>query len=227
MDLNNYLLKMKKIKKYITDFYYLSIKKDIHKVNLHEWFSNDGDNTLLVEHDLNNESIVIECGGYLGHWTDQINRMYEPKIYVYEPVKNYFDTLQNRFKDIKNVNIYNLGLSSRTFESKIYLNNDGSSVLRKSSNCEIIKLIDIVDILSLKEFQKIDLIQINIEGSEYDLIERIIDYGLIRNIKKIQVQFHNFVDNAENRRKIIQTRLKNTHKLIWDYPFIWELWEII
>ena len=40
----------------------------------------------------------------------------------------------------------------------------------------------------------------NIEGSEYRLLNDIINTGYINNVKHLQVQFHNFVDGSEKRR---------------------------
>ena len=70
----------------------------------------------------------------------------------------------------------------------------------------------------------IDLMKINIEGAEYDLLEHLIENKFVENIKDIQVQFHDFVPNAEARMKNIQAGLSKTHYLTYQYPFVWENW---
>lgn len=49
---------------------------------------------------------------------------------------------------------------------------------------------------------------------------------IIKNIKNLQIQFHNFVDSAEEKREAIRKQLSLTHKLTYDYYFIWENWEL-
>jgi len=68
--------------------------------------------------------------------------------------------------------------------------------------------------------------KINIEGSEYDLLEHLLETNYVKIIKNIQVQFHDFVPNAEKRMKRIQEKLQKTHYLTYQYPFVWENWRI-
>ena len=83
----------------------------------------------------------------------------------------------------------------------------------------------------LKEFfdeekiEEIDLLYLNIEGSEYKLLDQLIESGLINKIKHLQVQFHNYIDDASNKRKLIRKHLDKTHKCIFNFPFIWERWD--
>jgi hypothetical protein len=71
----------------------------------------------------------------------------------------------------------------------------------------------------------IDLLKINIEGGEYELLEHIIEKTLQNKIRNIQVQFHTWIENCEDRRKNIQDILRKTHKLTYNYDFVWENWE--
>ena len=67
--------------------------------------------------------------------------------------------------------------------------------------------------------------KINIEGGEYDLLEHFLESGFIKNINNIQIQFHDFIPNAEERMKKIQYELEKTHSLTYQYPFVWENWQ--
>lgn len=68
--------------------------------------------------------------------------------------------------------------------------------------------------------------KINIEGGEYQVIPALIDSGFIKNIRDIQVQFHDFIENAMAQRSEIRNRLKETHYLTYDYLFVWENWRL-
>jgi len=77
-----------------------------------------------------------------------------------------------------------------------------------------------------EDLEVIDLVKMNIEGSEYELLDEIIDSGCIGKIKHLQIQFHNFVEDAPRKRKEIRNKLKMTHVNKFNYPFIWERWDI-
>jgi hypothetical protein len=74
--------------------------------------------------------------------------------------------------------------------------------------------------------QSIDLLNINIEGAEYDLLNYLTKTPIIYNIKNIQIQFHDFIENAEVKRNIIHAKLNNTHKMTYNYDFVWENWKL-
>jgi hypothetical protein len=46
----------------------------------------------------------------------------------------------------------------------------------------------------------------------------------VRQIENIQVQFHDFVPDAEGRMQRIQEKLAQTHELTYQYLFVWENW---
>ena len=68
--------------------------------------------------------------------------------------------------------------------------------------------------------------KINIEGGEYDLLEHLIETGFVKNIFDLQIQFHDFIPNARGRMENIQKKLKKTHKLSYQYEFVWESWKL-
>ena len=71
----------------------------------------------------------------------------------------------------------------------------------------------------------VDLIQINIEGDEYPLLEYMITNNLLKHFNNIQVQFHLGIEGAEERRDLIRKSfIDNGFKVKFDYPFVWESW---
>ena len=65
-------------------------------------------------------------------------------------------------------------------------------------------------------------VSINIEGGEYTLLEQIINSGLINQINNLQIQFHDFFPDSQNKRKEIINKLFRTHETIFSFPFVWE-----
>ncbi len=73
---------------------------------------------------------------------------------------------------------------------------------------------------------QVALLKINIEGGEYDLLERLLETGLVGQFQHLQVQFHRFVPDAEKRRDFIRTGLAHSHEERWCYPWVWESWTL-
>ena len=193
------------------------------------WFSDDGDKTRLLKYNLNNKSVVFDCGGYLGEWSDNIFDLYGCKIHIFEPLKEYQGYIKQRLGNNSNVTIHNYGIASEDRDAKIYKQSDGSSeflIQDTTGGYEIAKLKRISDIID----DKVDLIKMNIEGAEYEVIIDLINSGKIKLISNLLVQFHSENDGIENAteiRKNIHNSLSKTHKLSWNYEFCWESWEIL
>ena len=109
---------------------------------------------------------------------------------------------------------------------EINLDEDGSSVHKAGSKSQTIQLRSVVDFINLNKIEQIELLKINIEGGEYEVLPALIESGLIDRIKNLQIQFHDFIPNAVQKRDAIRNDLSKTHKLTYDYYFVWENWEI-
>lgn len=189
-------------------------------------FKNGNGELLRLQYDLNDNSIVIDCGGYKGQWASDIYAMYNCTIHIFEPVKEFADKTKKRFLKNNKIFVHKIGLSNINKKEKICLNNDSTSLFKKDGEYQEIQLVKISEFFKKNNINIIDLIKINIEGGEYDLLNDLIEANLIKNIKNIQVQFHNFVPEAEKRMKKIQEILKSTHHITYQYPFVWENWEL-
>ena len=68
--------------------------------------------------------------------------------------------------------------------------------------------------------------KINIEGSEYDLMESLILKKNHLLVDNFQIHFHDFViENAKERMKNIQLDLSKSHTTTYKYEFVWENWK--
>jgi hypothetical protein len=124
------------------------------------------------------------------------------------------------------VQVFPCGLSKSNETTQLSIADNSSSIFGKSENMVNIKLVDAAEFLQQNNISRIDLMKINIEGGEYDFLEHLITTGEIIKIKNIQVQFHDFVPDAEQRMKAIQHNLEKTHELTYQYEFVWENWKL-
>lgn len=190
------------------------------------WFENDGDQKHLLNHKLNSNSIVIDAGGFIGDFAFDISSKFGSKVFVFEPIDSYFESIVQRFNSRSNVKVFNFGISSCDKELEITINGDASSF---HSSCvdkpkKICKIRDVDNVLTELGIKNIDLFKINIEGDEFELIEKLISTDVINNINFLQVQFHDFIPDSEKRRDEIRSMLKTTHNCDFEYKFVWEGW---
>jgi FkbM family methyltransferase len=193
---------------------------------LARWFADSGDRTLRLDYDLDGNSLVFDLGGYVGQWTSDIYSMYRCTIHVFEPVAEYAEGIRRRFSRNADIHLHQFGLAGCSQIASIGLDRDGSSILKPGRMVEEIELVRASDFLEQNAIGQIDLMKINIEGAEYDLLEHLIQFGVVLRIKNIQVQFHDFVPDAERRMRRIQADLARTHELTYQYPFVWENWRL-
>lgn len=193
---------------------------------VNQWFAANGDLTHRLNYPLNKDSIVFDLGGYVGDWSKRVWDKYNCNIFVFEPIPNLANNINQKFIGNEKIKVFNYGLSNETKKLKINFSNDGSSFNTKSNgqtiDCEVKS---IVEFIKENDFKKIDLIKINIEGDEFALLNTLLDNNMITLFDNIQVQFHSFIENANEMRNEIQNKLSKTHHLTYNYDFVWENWE--
>ena len=192
----------------------------------HMWALHNGDNTFALNYKLNDNSTIIDLGGFHGKWADMIISKYNPNIILVEPIPEFYKFLCNKFKNNPKISVLNYGISTTKHDGVLFLDGDATSKYIVNTRPVKIKFITIQDLLNEIGKTHIDLIQINIEGEEYPLLEKMVEDDSILNFDNIQIQYHIFVENAFERRLWIQERmLENFHKN-YDYSFIFEGWTL-
>lgn len=186
------------------------------------WYRKGGDNNLRINYRLSPSSVVYDVGGYHGDWAEDIHNKYGSTIEVFEPVERFVVLLKKKFAKNKKIRIHSFGLSNKNETATISLEEASSSLFKSVGASEEIKLVAAHTIIGMNE--KIDLMKMNIEAGEYALLDDLIKHDLIKNIQNIQIQFHVFIDNADERRKKLHAELSKTHELTYCYPYIWENW---
>ena len=187
------------------------------------WIRDNMENTARYNFpNLDSTSLVIDAGGYKGEWAQRIYNIYNCNIRIYEPVLNYATNIHQKFAANDKVSVYAYGLGGSTRKEMISTNGDSASIFGEAN--EEIEICDVFDEFYQNSIKKIDLMKINIEGAEYELLNRLIETGMIENIDVLQIQFHDFVEGAELKRNLIIDELRKTHECSWCYNFVWEEW---
>jgi FkbM family methyltransferase len=194
---------------------------------LRKWRADQGDIILRQEYPLTTSSVVLDLGGFKGQWASDIFSRYQSEIHIFEPVPDYSRFIKDRFQWNKKILVHNFGLGGKTRQEQISVNSDGSSIIRGSNDKVAIDIVDIKSWLESIQLKNIDLLKINIEGGEYELLERMIDQDMLPKVKDLQIQFHNFFPDAQFRMENIRLALSKTHSQTYCYDFVWENWQRI
>jgi FkbM family methyltransferase len=181
----------------------------------------------LHEHDLDSDSLVLDIGAFDGEYADRLFHRYHCKIQCYEPMPNHFRLLAQRFKLEPDVQLHQVGLSNRTYQTSMGLDGLGASEFGGSARRLQVQMQDVAEVFATIAGD-VDLLKINIEGGEYPLLERMLEKDLLRRCKKVMIQFHE-VEVSEipvsKLRQDIVAQIEKTHEPIFSFPFMWEGWQ--
>lgn len=168
---------------------------------LAEWQEKDMEH-LRYEYPLKPEDTVLDIGSYRREFADEIIRRYGCKV-------ECFDALDNR--------------AAWTHDGTIKMGGQYyyTSLFDQDSPQREFMCVDVAPFLQ----KEIALCKVNIEGGEYTLVPYIIEKGLMRNVRDLQVQFH-LIDGVDNEAayNAIAAELSKTHELTWRVLFVWENW---
>ena len=180
----------------------------------------------------NNPSILI-FGGYLGDTTQAwLTRFPDAEIDVFEPVSQFAHVLRCRFAS-GNVTVHENGLSKIQEKRIISLRGDASSTMIRSKRSGNLKsdteleatFLATSDVIHELPSQ-VHVIEINIEGGEYELIELLSEYLLLSRAANIFVQFHKIGPMTGQKMEAAVAVLNKSHDLVWEYPFVWSYWKL-
>lgn len=145
---------------------------------------------------LNKDSVVIDGGGYKGDWCEYILKTYNCKVYVFEPHPDNMEDIRTRLGKNDNAVLIQRALYGKDGTQKLMMtpNADGYSLYDRSKNRKIHGQIDVQTTTIhtfLEEFKvpKIDLIKLNVEGSEVDILMSL-DKTTASKVKRITFAAH-------------------------------------
>lgn len=195
------------------------------------------DNQLLIKDlALSADSLVMDVGGFDGDWTAAVREQFDSNVYVYEPMPTALGKLHSRFDADQKVTICPVGLAASSRSEELSLQGPGSSVISQDSrnssrgdNAPLktvaIQLQDTAEAFAELGDANVDLFKINIEGAEFEVLQRMLEFGLQNRCSVLMIQYHEFAPDAHKLRREINRELEKTHRDVWSYEFVWERWE--
>lgn len=177
--------------------------------------------------DLGPTAVVFDIGAFRGDGAAQIHRLYGSRVFAFEPNQIPYAALEKRFASDPNVVTLPYGLGPADAMMTMEVAGPASSVyggVDSPAGTSEVEIRDIDAVLQDLATDRVDLMKVNIEGAEYDLLDRVIATGRIEDVRYLLIQFHEWHHAAHLRRWKIRRKLAKTHDQVWNYPWIWELW---
>lgn len=181
---------------------------------------------ILTDVAIDSGSLVVDVGAFRGEWAEPIWEKYQPTIHCFEPAPTACERLAQKFAGNGNVHVHRFGLGGRDSIASLSLRGPGSSIYgapTQFGSVEV-RIRDVVDVLEELGIDEIDLLKVNIEGGEYDLLDRLEEAGWLPRIRLVLVQFHEWHPKAYRRRRKTRRALQRHHEEVWGYPWVWEYW---
>jgi FkbM family methyltransferase len=189
-----------------------------------QFYADGGDNRLRFDYDLSPDSLVLDLGGYEGQWASDLYARRRCRIEVFEPVQKFATAIAERFSHNPDIRVHALALGGSTRTETLSIAGASSSAYKSKAATEEVRFIDVAQWFAEQRLSDVRLMKINIEGGEYELLERMLECGLTARVADLQIQFHNFTPDAAERMAAIQRGLAKTHRPTYQYRFVWENW---
>lgn len=197
---------------------------DAHYYRVLEWYRQNGDQTYRLDYQLNESSIVVDAGGYQGDFAADIFEKYGCNIYVFEPITDNCNFIKNRFAGNKNIHVLPYALGDQSRQIRLEVSGDATSSYKAGDNVATAEEVDTSKILNEIGIRDIDLFKLNVEGAEYAIIDNLIATGWIKHIRNLQIQFHNFVEDADRMMLRARQKLSLSHHQTYAFRYVWENW---
>jgi FkbM family methyltransferase len=173
------------------------------------------------------DDVTIDAGGHAGDWTAQMVCRYGSKVLTFEPIREYCDQIRKRFGNNPRVKVFQAGLAGDNGEATFALDglSTGLFATRETNRSERVKLVDVREVFAEHGLTNVAVMKMNIEGGEYELLERMVEADLLRRVGCFLIQFHACAPDYATRHKRLQSELQKTHRLVFEYPHVWERWD--
>jgi len=180
--------------------------------------------------DLSPDSFVVDLGGYNGDWASLMFCRYACNIDIYEPHPALYNhALRPKFRHNPKVKLFNHGLAGKTDRMTLYGDGYVASLypMQNTVSYQIADFRKASDVFEERYSDKtVDVLKLNVEGAEYEILPDLIQNFDMSNIRNIQIQFHQIVDDYDRKRAAIQHDLATLgFAQTWNYEWAFENWE--
>jgi FkbM family methyltransferase len=151
-------------------------------------------------------AVAIDCGANVGDVTAALARACS-EVTAFEPNPVAFAVLERRFRKARNVRLIQAAVGASAGTRSLYLHERheadplgasiGSSLYSGKLNVDAERWIE-VEVVDLDRFvetmgRPVDLLKLDVEGSEIEVLERLLSTGRLTSIGRVVVEMHDGV----------------------------------
>lgn len=186
----------------------------------------DPHDMLRTTYPLNENSLVVDIGGFTGDWAMRIYCLYNCFIDIYEPHPDLAGDAARNFRGNQKVHVDQLGIGDKNGYLDLYGNTMNASFIPNSIGTVIKVPVRQASEIFAERYntRKIDLLKINIEGAEYGVVPDLINNWDFSRVNHFLVQFHNSVPGYQKKREACRKLISKTHEMKWNYDYLFESW---
>jgi FkbM family methyltransferase len=192
-------------------------------------FWRDGGNQLLFDLPVSTGRLIIDAGGYKGEWTAGMISRYGCKSEIFEPIPEFATHCVDFFKRNMLVQVHQAAFGGSDRKTTFNLLDSGTSEFKSGSSIKSIdaSVSDVARVFKNDlEGQQVACLGLNIEGGEYEVLERMIEAEITEQCDCFLIQFHRQPEGYQERYRKIVRELSITHTQSWCYEMVWEKWVI-
>jgi FkbM family methyltransferase len=154
------------------------------------------------------DDVVIDIGAHIGAFSVWAARQATSgQVYAFEPNNENHSLLEENktLNGLTNLQTFNLAVSDHDGEATLF--NSGHSSVSHSffetdaQNKTTVRTISLADILRVNQIDKVNYLKIDAEGAEY-LIILSTPPIVLRQIDKIFIEYHDYLDHGYNYREL-------------------------
>lgn len=183
------------------------------------------------------KKIFLDCGSNIGQGFEHFHKVYgdDYDYHLYEPNPNCFKILEEKYSDRSNIFLNQTAVYNKECELELYfkeptsvggsINTDHNSRGYSYKDVDVVltKCLDLSKIIS--EFDEDDeiVLKLDVESSEYDILESLIESKIIFRLSKIYCEFHSQY-MKDSSKKIYANREKNILDFVNKNSIDLEVW---
>ncbi len=173
----------------------------------------------LRRHHTFTNDVCLDVGAHRGETIAWMLEIFNGPIHAFEPVKVNFEACKSRYEKHSRVTLQNLGLSNKTGEAEIFIEENTQTNSLKSTNSsaeslkETISLTTIDSYLSNHGIQTIEMLKVDAEGHEMEILEGAKDTLSRQGVKLI------FCETTLDMNNLYHTPLNALQACLYDYGY--------
>ena len=165
----------------------------------HQLFNRDDYGISDIKHWNPNPKIVLDIGAHIGIFSRKIKNIFpQSTVYAFEPLKENFELLKKNTEKLDNVIIENCAVGGTRYASEFKMcgkhglaNTGGTHVLwSNEKKNDDISQISLLEVFEKYDFDTIDILKLDCEGSEYEIIPAAYKAGLFDRVQYMVFEYH-------------------------------------